>query len=83
MEAKDLEPFLGIYSSADFPLKITVTMKGDQLFCQATGQSQIPLKAIEPRIFTFDQAMLEIEFLPEDSKLILKQGGGEFELAKE
>jgi D-alanyl-D-alanine carboxypeptidase len=33
--------------------------------------------------FKFDQAMLRMEFVPEENKMILRQGGGEFVFKKE
>jgi len=41
------------------------------------------LDAYEKDKFKFDQAMLKLEFIPGEYKMILKQGGGEIELTKE
>lgn len=82
-KSEELDKYLGVYSSPSFPLKITVTKKENLLIAQATGQSSFPLEAYEKHKFRFDQAMLKIEFMPKESKMILKQGGGEFILKKE
>jgi D-alanyl-D-alanine carboxypeptidase len=79
----DLDKYLGIYSSTALPLKITITKKGNVLIGQATGQPSFPLEAYEVHKFKFDQAMLKLEFLPEENKMILRQGGGEFTFTKE
>jgi CubicO group peptidase (beta-lactamase class C family) len=78
-----LDKYLGVYSSPDFPLKVTITKNGNTLIGQATGQPSFPLEAFEKDKFKFDQAMLKLEFQPDESKMILKQRGGEFELKKE
>ncbi|MCH8318574.1 MAG: beta-lactamase family protein [Bacteroidetes bacterium] len=83
LTSEDLDQYLGIYSSTEFPLKITISKENNVLIAQATGQSAFPLEAYELHKFKFDQAMLKLEFLPKENKMILKQGGGEFELKKE
>jgi D-alanyl-D-alanine carboxypeptidase len=81
--AEELSAFTGTYSSEGFPLKISISQKGPALFGQGTGQPMFPLEAFEKNKFRFNQANLIIEFYPEENKLILLQGGGRFELAKE
>ena len=83
LESEELDKYLGVYSSPTFPLKITITKKENILIGQATGQSSFPLEAYEIDKFKFDQAVLKIEFKPSEAKMILRQGGGEFELTKE
>jgi D-alanyl-D-alanine carboxypeptidase len=85
MELKtgDLDKYLGIYSSTALPLKITITKKGNVLIGQATDQPSFPLEAYEINKFKFDQAMLKLEFLPEENKMILRQGGGEYTFTKD
>jgi len=83
LSSEDLDKYLGVYSSPTFPLKVTITKQGNNLIGQATGQPSFPLEAYEPNKFKFDQAMLKLDFLPEENKMILKQGGGEYELTRE
>ena len=83
LSAEDLDPYLGVYSSSTFPLKITITKQGNSLIGQATGQPTFPLEAFEPNKFRFEAAGLKLEFKPADNKMILNQGGGEFELNRE
>jgi len=83
LKSEDLDQYLGVYSSSSFPLKITISKKDNVLIGQATGQSSFPLEAFELHKFRYDQAMLKLEFTPEENKMILKQAGGEFEFTKE
>ena len=83
LKSGDLDKYLGVYSSPNFPLKVTITKKENVLVGQATGQPSFPLEAYETDKFQFSQAGLNLEFIPRDNKMILIQGGGEFELIKE
>ncbi len=83
LTSDELNKYLGVYSSPTFPLKLTFTKKENILIAQGTGQPSFPLEAYDENKFKFDQASLKIEFFPNEDKLILKQGGGEFELTKE
>ena len=83
LKGEDLDQYLGVYSSSSFPLKITISKKDNVLIGQATGQSSFPLEAFELHKFRFDQAMLKLEFILDENKMILKQAGGEFEFTKE
>lgn len=81
--SEDLDKYLGIYSSSDIPLKLTITKKGNQLIAQATGQQQLPLEATDKDVFTFDQVGLVLKFNPIEKTIILKQGGRDFNFKKE
>ncbi|PID59776.1 MAG: peptidase [Ignavibacteriae bacterium] len=82
VNSEDLDKYLGIYSSKQIPLKITITQEGNVLIAQATGQSSFPLEATAKNKFKFDQAGVILEFNPSKNKMILKQGGGIFEFEK-
>ncbi len=79
--SEDLNNYLGIYSSKEFPLKITKDRA--TLIAQATGQSSFPLRATDKDIFKFDQAGIVLEFNPIAKTIILKQGGGHYTLMRE
>ena len=83
LSSEELEPYLGIYGSPGFPLKITISKKENQLMGQATGQPAFPLEASEKDIFKFAPAGVVLEFVPQDNQMTLKQGGGVFVLKKE
>ena len=82
LKSEDLDPYLGEYSDAGFPMKITITKEDNKLFAQATGQAAFPLEAIEKDNFEFKMAGIKLEFKPNEKQMILKQGGGKFTLTK-
>jgi hypothetical protein len=55
ISTQELDKYLGVYSSSEIPLKITITKDGETLIAQATGQSAFPLEATEMHKFMFDQ----------------------------
>ena len=75
--------YTGIYSADDFPMKITVTVSGEAIFAQATGQGRFPLKPESRHRFSFDAAGIVIVFDPAKNTLTLQQGGGSYTLQKE
>ena len=83
VNSEDLNKYLGVYSSKQIPLKITITKDNMTLIAQATGQSAFPLEATEKDKFKFDQAGVELEFNPTGKTMILKQSGGQFIFTKE
>lgn len=83
LKTEDLEQYLGIYSSKEIPLKITITKDDKILMAQATGQSAFPLNATEKNIFKFEQAGIVLEFNPAEKKMILNQGGQIYNFVKE
>lgn len=83
LKPEDLDLFPGIYSTPKLPMKLTVTKIENQLSAQATNQPSFLLEAIEKDKFVFEEGGIEIQFIPQDQKLILKQGGGVYEMKKE
>lgn len=83
VKAEDMEQYVGVYSSTQLPLKITISRNNTTLMAQATGQSSFPLEATEKDIFKFDPAGVVIEFNPAKQELTLKQGGGSYLFKKE
>src|SRR5690606_37927182 len=83
LKSEDLDKFLGTYSSPNFPLKLTITKEGNVLKGQGSGQPVFPLECYETNKFKFDQAKLNLEFIPEENKMILNQGGMKVEMKKE
>ena len=81
--SEELDKYLGIYSSTQMPLKITITKNDKTLIAQATGQSSFALEATEPNKFKFDLAGVVLQFNPSEKTMILKQGGGTFNFTKE
>ncbi len=80
---EELDQYLGTYSSAQLPLKITVTKDKNNLVAQATGQSAFALEATARGKFRYIQAGIIMEFDPANKTMILKQGGGQFLFKRE
>jgi CubicO group peptidase (beta-lactamase class C family) len=83
LTAEDLEKYLGVYSSKQLPLKMTITKSNNQLFGQGTGQPSFPLEATGKDKFEFKQAGVVLEFNPAEKTMILRQGGGVFNFERE
>ena len=83
LTSEELDRYTGVYSSAQIPLKITVTKTNLSLMAQATGQPAFPLEATGKDIFKFEQAGVVMEFNLAEKKMVLKQGGGQFLFVKE
>ncbi|MHC1780223.1 MAG: serine hydrolase domain-containing protein [Bacteroidales bacterium] len=83
LTSEELDRYTGVYSSAQIPLKITVTKSNLSLMAQATGQPAFPLEATGKDIFKFEQAGVIMEFNPTEKKMVLKQGGGQFLFVKD
>ena len=83
LKSEDLDQYLGIYSSKDLPLKITVTKDDKTLMAQATGQGAFPLDASDKNIFKFDQAGITLTFDPSKKEMILNQGGKNYNFTQE
>lgn len=83
LEEDKIPQYLGVYSSSQLPIQITITSDGSHLLAQATGQPSFPLEATGKDKFSFDQAGVVIEFNPAESSFVLKQNGGEFTFTKE
>ncbi|HUH18336.1 serine hydrolase domain-containing protein [Albibacterium sp.] len=80
---EELNQYLGVYSSTQIPLKITITKENITLIAQATGQASFPLEATEKDKFKFTQGGISLEFNPTEKTMILKQGGGQFLFKKD
>ena len=83
LSAEDLDKYLGSYANPEIPIKISITKDSLSLIAQATGQPSFTLETIGKDSFEFSPAGVEIQFIPEKNRLILKQGGGEFTFTRE
>ena len=83
LNSKDLDTYLGIYTSKQIPLKIAITKNGSILIAQGTGQPALPLTATEKNIFTSDQVKAKFIFNPAEKSMLLFQGGVKIVFAKE
>lgn len=71
-----LDRYLGVYSSVQLPIKLTITREGDRLVAQGTGQAPFTLTPITVERFSFAPAKIVIEFNADKNTLQLNQGGG-------
>ena len=83
LSSKDLDKYLGTYSSKEIPPKIKISKEDSTLIAQATGQSAFPLEPNSKDTFIFEKAGVELEFFPKKEEMIMKQGGNEFLFSKE
>lgn len=79
----DLDKYLGVYSTPQIPIKLTVFKQDSILFGQGTGQQPFVLTQSAENVFTFKSGGIVIEFQPQSGTMILRQGGGSFFLKKE
>lgn len=82
LSSADLDKYLGVYSSKQLPIQITVSKQGNTLIAQATGQSAFNLEASAEHTFKFEQAGIVMIFNPKEYTMILKQGGATFLMKK-
>lgn len=83
LKPEELEKYVGLYSSKDIPLKMTVTKTDNILTAQATGQGAFPLTPTDKDKFVFDQAGIVMDFNPGEGTFRLKQGSGNYLFSKE
>ncbi len=83
LKTTDLDKYLGVYSTKQIPIKITITKEGTDLFAEATGQEKFPLTTGAKDTFTFAPAGIELVFDSTKNEMTLKQGGGVFVFTKE
>jgi CubicO group peptidase (beta-lactamase class C family) len=79
---EQLDLYSGTYTSPTFPMDIKIWREEKTLMAQATGQAAFPLESKGNHVFNFDAAGIVIEFNPDKNTLVLKQGGGVFELTR-
>ncbi len=78
LKSKQLDQYLGKYTSDELPLEVVITKEGNVLVGQATGQSSFELQPIDEHVFKFSAAGLELRFNPEKNEMLLLQGGAKF-----
>lgn len=83
LKTTDLDQYLGIYSVASFPLKITISKNDTVLMAQATGQAAFSLEAVQINEFRYQPANITLSFDAAKKQLTLKQNGAVYVLNKE
>lgn len=73
--SKELDQYLGIYSSTTYPVKLTVTKSGKELHVQAPNDSKMNLQATAKGEFKYEPAGITIIFNAEKQEMLITQGG--------
>jgi hypothetical protein len=82
--AMDVEPYVGTYSSADVPIKLTFSKKEKTLLAKTSNSPQeFAMQAAGNHVFRIDQIGVTIEFKPNEKKLVLMEGAQKKEFVKE
>lgn len=80
----NLEPYLGTYSSASLPIKLTFSKKEKTLLAKTSNSPQeFAMQAAGNHVFRIDQIGVNIEFKPNEKKLVLIEGTEKKEFVKE
>lgn len=82
-KSKELDDYLGVYSSTTFPVKLTVTKSDNNLFVQAPGDAKMTLQATAKGEFKYEPAGITIVFMAEKDHMQLTQRGKTTVLYKE
>lgn len=83
LTSEDLDKFVGVYSSEQIPIKITITKEGNTLIAQGSGQPAFPLEITDKNKFKLDQVGANFEFNSTKNTMILFQNGGKITFKKE
>ena len=80
----DVEPYVGTYSSAELPIKLTFSKKEKTLLAKTSNSSQeFAMQAAGNHVFRIDQIGVTVEFKPQEKKLVLMEGTQKREFVKE
>jgi CubicO group peptidase (beta-lactamase class C family) len=77
-----LDKYVGIYSTPEAPVKITITREGSTLFFQPPRESAVPLEAIATDKFQIEGAVV-IEFDAAKKQMTIKRAAGSKVFTKE
>lgn len=83
VSAEELDKYVGVYASENFPVKITISRTNTMLSAQAGDQPEIPLEATDKNKFKFDRLGIVMEFDAEKNQMTFKQRGREIIFSKE
>jgi D-alanyl-D-alanine carboxypeptidase len=75
LKTEELDKYLGVYSSPDFPSKITISKNNTTLLGQAAGQDVLMLDAVAKNVFEYEPYDIHIEFDPDKGQFTLTQRG--------
>ncbi|MNY45276.1 hypothetical protein D3C86_1803670 [compost metagenome] len=81
--AEELDRYTGTYASTKPAIKLAISNKKGTLYGQVSGQRAIPFEAYDKNKFQFEEAGVQLEFLPDGNTMIFKQSGRVLEMKKE
>ena len=82
VSADVLDRYVGVYTAAGAPVKLTITRRGTTLYFQPPGESPVPLEATAQDKFKIDPGVL-FEFDAAKGQMTIKRPGGERVFTKE
>lgn len=82
-KTESLTPYLGLFSSAKLPIKVTFTEEDENLVINTPGQPSAPLENKGSGKFTMDQAGLIIQFNEAKNAFTLSIGAQIFDFTKD
>jgi CubicO group peptidase (beta-lactamase class C family) len=80
---KESQVYTGVYSSVSLPMRITVSVKGDRLMAQATGQASFALTPHGDHRFSNEAAGIDMVFTPAKGEMTLSQAGARYLFKRE
>jgi CubicO group peptidase (beta-lactamase class C family) len=74
VSSKDLQQYIGTYTSQSSPLIIDISSKNNFLLAQPHGQKIYSMEAIRKNSFLHEKTGVTLEFIPEKNQMVMKQG---------
>jgi len=82
-QSKELNQYIGMYSSDTYPVTIHVIKQKKQLILRVANNAPMPLEAFAKGKFKFDKAGIVVEFIPSKNEMQIKQSGKTSSLKRE
>ncbi|SHJ05305.1 serine hydrolase domain-containing protein [Aquimarina spongiae] len=83
LKTEELDSYLGVYKANKFPHQIKITKEDTLLIVNAKNGPTFPVESYEKDVFKSDQTGVQIEFFPEQDKMVLHLGAKTTELIRE
>ncbi|MDO4789347.1 MAG: hypothetical protein Q3998_00065 [Porphyromonas sp.] len=77
-----MKSYEGIYSSPQLPIHLHISLRGDVLTAQGSGQPAFELTYKSPARYENLQVGITIEFFPKENKLVFEQAGMRIEMTR-
>lgn len=80
---KELDKYLGVYSSEQLPIKMSITKANNTLYRQLSGGNAIPMQAIAKDKFEISEYDAILEFSPSNKTVVFYQRGNIYNFTKD